>query len=93
MKFASRAPCVDAALVKAFRLAMRAQGLAGDAAARTSGSANPSKRFGRPGAFGMCCAFVASAHARYMTGQYICVDGNEHQAFKSKRMQQQGFAT
>jgi 3-oxoacyl-[acyl-carrier protein] reductase len=36
---------------------------------------NPSKRFGRPEEFGACCAFMASAHAGYLNGQNILLDG------------------
>ncbi len=35
----------------------------------------PAKRFGQPDEFGKLCAFVASAHAGYMTGQNFLIDG------------------
>lgn len=35
----------------------------------------PAKRFGRPEEFGRVCAFLASAHAGYITGQNILIDG------------------
>jgi 3-oxoacyl-[acyl-carrier protein] reductase len=35
----------------------------------------PAKRFGRPDEFGNLCAFVASAHAGYITGQNLLIDG------------------
>jgi 3-oxoacyl-[acyl-carrier protein] reductase len=38
-------------------------------------SGNPSRRFGRPEEFGAACAFLCSAHAGYMTGQNILIDG------------------
>jgi 3-oxoacyl-[acyl-carrier protein] reductase len=38
-------------------------------------SANPSRRFGRPEEFGAACAFLCSAHAGYITGQNILIDG------------------
>jgi 3-oxoacyl-[acyl-carrier protein] reductase len=38
-------------------------------------SSNPSRRFGRPEEFGAACAFLCSAHAGYMTGQNILIDG------------------
>lgn len=38
---------------------------------------NPMKRFGRPVELGAFCAFLASEHASYMTGQNILIDGGE----------------
>jgi len=36
---------------------------------------NPCRRFGEPSEFGAACAFVCSAHAGYMTGQNLLLDG------------------
>jgi len=41
-------------------------------------AANPSKRFGNPAEFGAFCAFLCSAHAGYMTGQNILLDGGAY---------------
>jgi 3-oxoacyl-[acyl-carrier protein] reductase len=38
-------------------------------------AANPTGRVGRPPEFGAMCAFLASAHAGYVTGQNILIDG------------------
>lgn len=38
---------------------------------------NPSGRVGDPAEFGAMCAFLASVHAGYVTGQNIVVDGGE----------------
>lgn len=38
---------------------------------------NPSGRAGDPAEFGAMCAFLASMHAGYMTGQNIVMDGGE----------------
>jgi len=38
-------------------------------------AANPAGRFGRPEEFGAFCAFLCSAHAGYVTGQNIVLDG------------------
>lgn len=57
-----------------------------EAAAKSSGKdievliaarrdSNPAKRFGTPAEFGAFCAFLCSAHAGYMTGQNILLDG------------------
>jgi len=42
---------------------------------RESTSAIPARRFGTPEEFGSVCAFLCSAHAAYITGQNILVDG------------------
>ncbi len=36
---------------------------------------NPARRFGDPAEFGALCAFLASAHAGFITGQNILIDG------------------
>ena len=43
-------------------------------AAERAGS-NPSGRFGTPEEFGAACAFLCSAHAGYITGQNLLLDG------------------
>ena len=43
--------------------------------ARQRASANPSKRFGTIEEFGAACAFLASVHAGYITGQNLLMDG------------------
>ena len=35
----------------------------------------PAKRFGTPDEFGAACAFLCSAHAGYLTGQNLLMDG------------------
>jgi 3-oxoacyl-[acyl-carrier protein] reductase len=42
---------------------------------RAQMDANPSGRFGSPAEFGAACAFLCSAHAGYIVGQNILVDG------------------
>jgi 3-oxoacyl-[acyl-carrier protein] reductase len=39
---------------------------------------NPAKRFGHPDEFGATCAFLCSAHAGYITGQNILIDGGAY---------------
>ena len=39
---------------------------------------NPTGRFGRPDEFGATCAFLCSAHAGYITGQNILIDGGAY---------------
>lgn len=38
----------------------------------------PAQRFGQPGEFGATCAFLCSAHAGYITGQNILLDGGQY---------------
>jgi 3-oxoacyl-[acyl-carrier protein] reductase len=39
----------------------------------------PAKRYGNPEEFGQLCAFIASAHAGYITGQNFLIDGGMFQ--------------
>jgi 3-oxoacyl-[acyl-carrier protein] reductase len=43
--------------------------------AKVRADANPSKRFGTIEEFGAACAFLASVHAGYITGQNLLLDG------------------
>ena len=45
------------------------------AVAAERAAANPSGRFGTPEEFGAACAFLCSAHAGYITGQNLLLDG------------------
>jgi len=58
-------------------LLKRAEAMGADlAAARAEREATiPAGRFGSPEEFGALCAFLASAHAGYLTGQNILIDG------------------
>jgi 3-oxoacyl-[acyl-carrier protein] reductase len=38
----------------------------------------PAKRFGEPDEFGAACAFLCSAHAGYITGQSLLIDGGAY---------------
>lgn len=56
------------------------KGVAEVSAARMA--AIPAKRFGEPDEFGKACAFLCSAHAGYITGQSLLIDGGAfHGAF------------
>ena len=37
--------------------------------------ANPTQRFGKADEFGAMCAFLCSAHAGYINGQNVLMDG------------------
>jgi 3-oxoacyl-[acyl-carrier protein] reductase len=55
--------------------AAKSQGISVDEARTARLASNPSLRFGDPNEFGATCAFIASVHAGYMTGQNILLDG------------------
>jgi 3-oxoacyl-[acyl-carrier protein] reductase len=42
---------------------------------RERAAASTAKRYGDPAEFGACCAFLCSAHAGYITGQSLLIDG------------------
>jgi 3-oxoacyl-[acyl-carrier protein] reductase len=41
-------------------------------------ASNPAGRFGKPDEFGATCAFLCSAHAGYITGQNMLIDGGAY---------------
>jgi 3-oxoacyl-[acyl-carrier protein] reductase len=41
-------------------------------------AANPARRYGRPDEFGAYCAFLCSAHAGFITGQNLLIDGGSY---------------
>jgi 3-oxoacyl-[acyl-carrier protein] reductase len=51
------------------------QGVPVDQAAAARAASVPAKRFGTPDEFGAACAFLCSAHAGYITGQNLLIDG------------------
>ena len=51
------------------------QGIPADQAAAARAASVPAKRFGTPDEFGAACAFLCSAHAGYITGQNLLIDG------------------
>jgi 3-oxoacyl-[acyl-carrier protein] reductase len=46
-----------------------------DEIARERAAQNPSRRFGTAEEFGAACVFLCSAHAGYITGQNLLMDG------------------
>jgi 3-oxoacyl-[acyl-carrier protein] reductase len=44
----------------------------------TRRQSNPTKRFGDAAEFGAMCAFLCSAHAGYITGQNVLMDGGSY---------------
>ena len=51
------------------------QGVSVDAARTARMNTIPAKRFGETAEFGAICAFLCSAHAGFITGQNILIDG------------------
>jgi 3-oxoacyl-[acyl-carrier protein] reductase len=49
-----------------------------DAAWQARLASNPSARAGQADEFGALCAFVCSAHAGYITGQNLLIDGGAY---------------
>jgi len=56
----------------------RSRGIEPDEALRQIEAANPTGRVGQPPEFGATCAFLASRHAGYITGQNILLDGGAY---------------
>jgi 3-oxoacyl-[acyl-carrier protein] reductase len=54
---------------------LRGSGKTFDEVWRERAQANPARRFGDPAEIGAYCAFICSAHAGYITGQNLLIDG------------------
>ncbi len=54
------------------------QGVSVDQAVAARAASVPAKRFGTPDEFGAACAFLCSAHAGYITGQNLLIDGGAY---------------
>ena len=52
-----------------------AKGVTIEEAAKQRAAGIPARRFGQPEEFGAACAFLCSAHAGYITGQNLLIDG------------------
>jgi 3-oxoacyl-[acyl-carrier protein] reductase len=63
------------ALQRVIRDRSQRQGIAEDAVRRQMADSIPVGRLGTAEDFGALCAFLASDHAAYITGQNICIDG------------------
>ncbi|WP_158044776.1 SDR family oxidoreductase [Skermanella pratensis] len=56
----------------------KAQGVALEEFADLRRAEIPARRFGDPSEFGKACAFLCSAHAGYITGQSLLIDGGAY---------------
>jgi len=61
-----------------FDYTARQQGVCAEAVAEQKQRAIPAGRFGQPDEFGAACAFLCSAHAGYITGQNLLIDGGAY---------------
>lgn len=69
-------------MVQSLEFAARSSDQSVEEVAQQRQSAIPAGRFGAPDEFGQLCAFLCSAHASYIVGQNIVVDGGAyHSAF------------
>lgn len=62
------------------RQLMAEHGIGRDEARQRIADTLPARRFGRPEEFGAACAFLCSAHAGFMTGQNLQLDGGSYTA-------------
>lgn len=60
------------------RTAARAQGISPEEAADRARAGIPARRFGTAEEFGAACAFLCSAHAGFITGQSLLMDGGAY---------------
>jgi 3-oxoacyl-[acyl-carrier protein] reductase len=58
--------------------AAQSSGKTADEIRAARAAANPAGRFGDPQEFGALCAFLASQHAGYITGQNLLIDGGAY---------------
>ncbi|WP_207005612.1 SDR family oxidoreductase [Trinickia mobilis] len=61
-----------------FAAQAQARGISLDEARRQRISGIPAGRFGNPAEFGKACAYICSAHAGYITGQNLLIDGGAY---------------
>ena len=61
-----------------FAIAAKAQGRDVAEVTEQRRRAQPSGRFGTPEEFGAACAFLCSAHAGYISGQNLLIDGGAY---------------
>ena len=62
------------------RTRAKAAGVSEDEALAPAIATIPAGRLGRPSEFGAFCAFIASAHAGFITGQNLVIDGGRYKS-------------
>jgi 3-oxoacyl-[acyl-carrier protein] reductase len=67
-------------LREGFEASAKRTGASEEAVAAQWAASVPARRFGTPQEFGHACAFLCSAHAGYITGQSLLLDGGLHQS-------------
>jgi 3-oxoacyl-[acyl-carrier protein] reductase len=58
--------------------AAKQKGISVEEAAKQRALATPARRFGNPDEFGAACAFLCSAHAGFIVGQNLLIDGGTY---------------
>jgi len=65
-------------LISNFTFQAKRKGISPDEALAARKAELPAKRFGDPMEVGRLCAYLCSAHAGYISGQSILIDGAAH---------------
>ncbi len=65
-------------LISNFTFRAKQEGVSPEAALAARRAELPAKRFGEPQELGRLCAYLCSAHAGYISGQSILIDGGAH---------------
>jgi 3-oxoacyl-[acyl-carrier protein] reductase len=65
-------------LISNFTFRAKQEGISPEAALAARRAELPAKRFGEPQELGRLCAYLCSAHAGYISGQSILIDGGAH---------------
>jgi 3-oxoacyl-[acyl-carrier protein] reductase len=65
-------------LISNFTFRAKQEGISPEAALAARRAELPAKRFGEPQELGQLCAYLCSAHAGYISGQSILIDGGAH---------------
>jgi len=68
-------PFDTARLRSGIAITAKAKGISLEDAVKERAATVPAKRFGEADEFGHACAFLCSAHAGYITGQNLLMDG------------------
>jgi 3-oxoacyl-[acyl-carrier protein] reductase len=65
-------------LIGNFTFRAKQEGISPEQALAARRAELPAKRFGEPQELGRLCAYLCSAHAGYISGQSILIDGGAH---------------
>ena len=65
-------------MISNFTFRAKQEGISPEAALAARRAELPARRFGEPQELGRLCAYLYSAHAGYISGQSILIDGGAH---------------